>query len=226
MDSVRDALGDPGVPLWVTEGTKKADCGVHYQLCIVALSGCVELARHATTWAARPPCADWHDIALNGRRVMLAFDGDVARKPSVRQGVVRAGRIPGSTAARKVEYLHLPDTEREDRPRRLPAGWPHRQRPVAPRQTVTSLNRSKREASPMSEPQPFNRRRNRNRRNRPHWPNALTGSSKLAAHRRHRARSPSPPPSSPTSPTVNRCGSCSSDPRPAARPRSSPPAQL
>jgi Domain of unknown function (DUF3854) len=42
---VGDRLHDPDVPLWVTEGVKKADCGAHYQLCIVAVWG-VELARH------------------------------------------------------------------------------------------------------------------------------------------------------------------------------------
>ena len=36
---VADWLGDPSVPLWVTEGVKKADCGAHYGLCIVALPG-------------------------------------------------------------------------------------------------------------------------------------------------------------------------------------------
>jgi uncharacterized protein DUF3854 len=32
-------LADPSIPLWITEGTKKADCGVLQGLCIVALTG-------------------------------------------------------------------------------------------------------------------------------------------------------------------------------------------
>ena len=32
-------LGDPAIPLWITEGIKKADCGALHGLCIVALSG-------------------------------------------------------------------------------------------------------------------------------------------------------------------------------------------
>ena len=81
VDTVRDALGDPNVPLWVTEGTKKADCGVHYQLCIVALSG-VWNWRGTNDMGGKTAIADWNDIALTGRRVILAFDGDVVRKRS------------------------------------------------------------------------------------------------------------------------------------------------
>jgi hypothetical protein len=32
-------LGDPEIPLWITEGVKKADCGALHGLCVVALSG-------------------------------------------------------------------------------------------------------------------------------------------------------------------------------------------
>ena len=53
---------------------------------------------------------DWHDIALNGRRVILAFDGDVSRKPAVRQALsALADYLSGKGAY--VEYLRLPDTD-------------------------------------------------------------------------------------------------------------------
>jgi hypothetical protein len=79
-------LGDPTVPLWVTEGVKKADCGALHGLCIVALPG-VWSWRGKNEHGGKVAVPDWHDIALNGRRVILAFDGDVARKPSVRKAL-------------------------------------------------------------------------------------------------------------------------------------------
>ena len=106
---MRDALGDPSVPLWVTEGTKKADCGVHYQLCIVALSG-VWNWRGTNDMGGKTAVADWNDIALNGRRVILAFDGDVARKPSAAKALCALADYLRYRGA-KVEYLHLPDTD-------------------------------------------------------------------------------------------------------------------
>ena len=76
-----DLLDDPCVPLWVTEGSKKADCGAQYQLCIVALMG-VWNWRGTNDMGGKTAVGDWNDIAVNGRRVIMAFDGDVARKPS------------------------------------------------------------------------------------------------------------------------------------------------
>lgn len=79
-------LGDPSLPLWVTEGVKKADCGALHGLCIVALPG-VWSWRGKNEHGGKVAVADWNDVALNHRRVILAFDGDVARKPSVRKAL-------------------------------------------------------------------------------------------------------------------------------------------
>src|SRR6185295_5882675 len=104
-------LGDPRVPLWVTEGTKKADCGVHYQLCIVALSG-VWNWRGTNNMGGKTAVADWNDIALNGRRIILAFDGDVARKRSAAKALCALAEYLKYRGA-KIYYLHLPDTEQK-----------------------------------------------------------------------------------------------------------------
>ena len=111
VDTVRDALGDPSVPLWVTEGTKKADCGVHYQLCIVALSG-VWNWRGTNDMGGKTAVADWNDIALSGRRVILAFDGDVVRKRSAAKALCALADYLKYRGA-KVYYLHLPDTDQK-----------------------------------------------------------------------------------------------------------------
>lgn len=106
---VGDRLGDPAVPLFITEGIKKADCGALNGLCIIALPG-VWSWRGSNNSGGRVAVADWHDIALNGRRVILAFDGDVARKPSVRKALhALADYLTGKGA--RVEYLWLPDTD-------------------------------------------------------------------------------------------------------------------
>jgi len=106
---VADAVGDPAVPLFITEGVKKADCAVLHGLCCVALPG-VWSWRGTNTQGGRTAVADFHDIALDGRRVVLAFDGDVARKKAVRSALTALADYLKSKGA-QVEYLHLPDTD-------------------------------------------------------------------------------------------------------------------
>lgn len=100
-------LGDPTVPIWITEGAKKVDAGLSHGLrCIIGLQG-------VYGWRGRNDhggtCAlpDWEDIALNGRNVVLAFDNDVMTKASVRDALER---LSGFLRQRKatVNYLLLP----------------------------------------------------------------------------------------------------------------------
>ena len=103
----RDQIGDPSVPLLVTEGSRKADAAVSAGLACLSLNG-VYGWRGRNGRGGRLAVADWHDIALNGRRVVLAFDSDVVRKRMVQQALVElAGYLISKGAA--VEYLHLPD---------------------------------------------------------------------------------------------------------------------
>lgn len=101
-------LGDPSVPLWITEGCKKADCGALHGLCIVALSGvwnwlCTNSA------GGKLALPDFQDIALNGRDVVIAFDGDTARKESVQKAAHSLSAYLAMKGA-KVRFLHLPDS--------------------------------------------------------------------------------------------------------------------
>lgn len=100
-------LDDPSFDLWITEGTKKADCGAIHGLCIVALSGVWNWCG-TNDFGGKTVLADFHDIALNGRRVVLAFDGDAARNPDVFQAMCSLADWLKTKDAR-VEYLHLPD---------------------------------------------------------------------------------------------------------------------
>jgi hypothetical protein len=102
-------LDDPKIPLWVTEGVKKADSAAVAGLCCVALPG-VWSWRGSNDKGGKTAVPDWHDIALNDRRVVLAFDSDVVRKRSVRTALDALAGYLASKGAR-VEYLHLPDDD-------------------------------------------------------------------------------------------------------------------
>jgi hypothetical protein len=107
---VGEQLDDPSIPLWVTEGSKKADCAAAHGLCCVALSG-VWNWRGTNGLGGKVALPDWNDVALNGRRVIIAYDGDVARKKSVRAAMVAIGKYLATRGAASVEYLHLPDDD-------------------------------------------------------------------------------------------------------------------
>lgn len=76
-------LDDSTTTLWITEGVKKADAAALAGLACVALPG-VWSWRGTNSHGGKTAIPDWHDIALNGRRVILAFDSDVTRKRPVR----------------------------------------------------------------------------------------------------------------------------------------------
>ncbi len=102
-------LGDPTVPLWITEGAKKADAGALAGLCIIDLPG-VWSWLGKNVHGGKTALPDWRDIALNGRRVILAFDGDVSRKRSVRKALDELAAYLAAKGAH-VQYLHLPDED-------------------------------------------------------------------------------------------------------------------
>jgi len=90
----RSKLADPRVPLWVTEGQKKADALASRDLCAVALLG-VWNFKGTNEFGAVTFLADWDHIALGGRDVRIVFDSDVITKPDVRKALDRL-----------IEHLH------------------------------------------------------------------------------------------------------------------------
>ena len=100
-------LTDPAEPLLITEGVFKADAGAIAGLKIVALIGVWNwIATNDAGGKAIIP--KLYELAVNGGRVVLAFDGDVCRKFSVQQSAkTLGGWLAGRGAT--VEYLHLPD---------------------------------------------------------------------------------------------------------------------
>jgi hypothetical protein len=63
-----------------------------------------------STAGGKMALAEWRDIAFNGRRVIVAYDGDVVHKESVQKAMRGLGGYPATKGA-TVEYLHLPDTD-------------------------------------------------------------------------------------------------------------------
>ena len=103
---IADQLGDPTVDLWITEGSKKADAAVVHGLTCVALPG-VWSWRGTNGAGGKTALADWHDVALNGRRVILAFDSDVMSKPAVHAALTQLADYLATKGA-NVAYAHLP----------------------------------------------------------------------------------------------------------------------
>jgi putative DNA primase/helicase len=94
-------MPDPTVPLWVTEGTKKADALTSRGQCVVALAGVFNWrSRHGTL-------GDWEDIQLKGRQVFVCFDSDARTNPNVLRAMIRFGRWLRSKGANPY-YLITP----------------------------------------------------------------------------------------------------------------------
>jgi len=106
--SVGPLLGDPTVDLWVTEGARKADAAAGLGLACISLSG-VWNWRGSNEHGGKTALSDWNDVALNDRQVVLAFDSDVATKPSVGKALAALADYLTSKGAR-VEICHLPDS--------------------------------------------------------------------------------------------------------------------
>jgi Domain of unknown function (DUF3854) len=94
----RPMIGDPHVPLFITEGIKKGDALVSQGLCAVALLG-VWNFRGTNDDGGKTVLADWEHGALNDRRVYIVFDSDVMTNPAVHQALVRLDAVLKSRGA-------------------------------------------------------------------------------------------------------------------------------
>jgi len=86
--SCQKQLVDPTVPLWITEGVKKADALASQGECVIDLTG-VWNWRAKNSLGGITVSSDFDSIAMNNRQVFLAFDSDYATNPSVSQAVKR-----------------------------------------------------------------------------------------------------------------------------------------
>jgi hypothetical protein len=99
-------MGDPAVPLVVTEGPIKGDALVSAGACAVAVLG-VWSWRGTNDKGGKVALPDWEAVAFNGRRVLIAFDSDVMTKGSVHLAM---GRMAGLFTSRGAEvmFAYLP----------------------------------------------------------------------------------------------------------------------
>ncbi len=105
----RAALGDPRQPLFVTEGSRKADAAVSAGLCCVALLG-VWNWRGTNADGGKVALADWDSIAIKERTVYVVFDSDVMQKPPVHCALVRLRAFIASRGG-EVRLIYLPSGE-------------------------------------------------------------------------------------------------------------------
>lgn len=80
---VRHLVADPGVPLWITEGMKKADALASRGRAVIGMTGVWNWRREDRM------LADWEDVPLRGRTVIVCFDADTATNPQVRNAMRR-----------------------------------------------------------------------------------------------------------------------------------------
>ncbi len=106
---VRAHLGDPARPLLITEGIRKADAAITAGLDCIALLG-VWNWRGTNSQGGKTALADWEAVALNGRRVLIAFDSDAMTNGSVYDALVRLKSFLESKGA-DVQLIYLPSGE-------------------------------------------------------------------------------------------------------------------
>lgn len=107
---VRPVLGDPAIPLFITEGVKKADALTSRGLHAVALPG-VWNWRGKNKDGGKTVLADWDYIALNGRTVYIIFDADAGTKPNVRDALDRFTAVLTNRGA-DVKPIIMPGPEK------------------------------------------------------------------------------------------------------------------
>ena len=103
---VRSSLGDPKIPLFVTEGVRKADSAASQGLCCIDVLG-VWNWRGTNERGGSTVLADWESIHLKGRKVYIVFDSDVMQKAEVYKALSRLkGFLEGRGA--NVLAIYLP----------------------------------------------------------------------------------------------------------------------
>ncbi|MCF7634605.1 MAG: DNA primase [Dehalococcoides mccartyi] len=86
----KQMLGDPKTPLWITEGSKKADALATHGACVISLTG-VWGFKGKNEFGAITLLSDWDRIAIKDRLVYLAFDSDIVSKEMVRKALENLG---------------------------------------------------------------------------------------------------------------------------------------
>jgi len=106
-------LGNPQVPLWITEGSKKADALASRGACAISVTG-VWGFKGKNQFGGITFLVDWDYVALRNRTVYLAFDSDVVTKEPVRKALEHIGEHLKRKGA-SVHIIQLPQLEGQDK---------------------------------------------------------------------------------------------------------------
>ncbi|MEQ4489535.1 MAG: DUF3854 domain-containing protein [Dehalococcoides mccartyi] len=107
----KQMLGDPKTPLWITEGSKKADALASHDACVISLTG-VWGFKGKNEFGAITLLSDWDRIAIKDRLVYLAFDSDVVSKELVRKALEHLGEHLSRKGA-NILVIYLPQTDNQ-----------------------------------------------------------------------------------------------------------------
>lgn len=102
----RSLLKDPSVPIWISEGAKKADSLASFGVCAIDLPG-VWGFKGKNALGGVTVLADLDVIAWNDRKVFIVFDSDVMTKRGVRKALARLTELLRRRGA-KVWHVYLP----------------------------------------------------------------------------------------------------------------------
>lgn len=111
--AAREDIDDPRVPLFITEGSRKADAAVGIGLCCISLIG-VWCWRGTNEKGGKVALAEFDSIALSDRDVYIAFDSDVMTKASVHGALRRLSEFLKARGA-KVRFIYLPPGEKGEK---------------------------------------------------------------------------------------------------------------
>jgi putative DNA primase/helicase len=106
-------IGNPAIPLIITEGVRKADSAATAGLCCIDLLGVYNF-RGKNEHGGLTALADWEEVALNDRQVYIAFDSDVMQIPEVHVALARLGIYLAAKKC-KVRYVYLPQLPSGDK---------------------------------------------------------------------------------------------------------------
>ena len=104
--NIRGQIRDPAIPLFITEGIKKADAAITGGMCCIGLLG-VYNWRGTNEHGGKAALPDWEYIPLNERLVYLCFDSDAMEKKEVHAALRRLKAFLELRGA-KVWVIYLP----------------------------------------------------------------------------------------------------------------------
>lgn len=104
--SVRQCIGDPEIPIFITEGSRKADSAASRGLACISLTG-VWCWRGTNDRGGKVALPDFESVALEDREVYVVFDSDVMTKESVHSAFARLSEFLKTRKAR-VRLIYLP----------------------------------------------------------------------------------------------------------------------